>query len=147
TTANTINVNVLSTAAFKSFIGELGGAGTFDDVGIDTTDSRQIVAVDNVVSNIATLLATNEVSSATTLAEILSEVEPLIAPVVTQEVENIKNSVTSTAVELVRDDGGMHVFNSGSNGITYQSLVDSTLTNQRYHGSSFVPSEADNQNK
>lgn len=137
--ANTLDVDVLSTAAFNSLISELGGAGSFEDAGVDAKDAQNLTAINHVMTNIAILLTEQGVPSGSGLTEILAKIELLVAPLITEEVVNIKNPATITALDLVRDRGGMHIFNSDNQGITYRAVVGSTVTDQRYSGNAFVP--------
>src|SRR5690606_2365252 len=91
------------------------------------------------MTNMTILLEEQEEPGGSMLPEILDNAESLVAPLVEQEVVNIKNPTTNTALELVRDGGGMHINNSDYYGITYRVVVRSTVTDQRYSGSDFVP--------
>src|SRR5690606_22611114 len=68
-TADTITVSPFSTVAFNAFVEELGGSGTFESANINPQDPTQIIAVNNVMTNIAALLAGQNFSE-TTLAEL-----------------------------------------------------------------------------
>lgn len=137
--ANTLDVDVLSTAAFNSLISELGGVGSFEDAGVDAKDTQNLTAINHVMTNIAILLTEQGVPSGSDLTEILAQIELLVTPLITEEVVNIKNPASITALDLVRDGGGMHIFNSDNDGVTYRAVVGSTVTDQRYSGNAFVP--------
>jgi len=135
--AESITVSPASTVAFDNFVEELGGSGTFEDADINPRDPEQISAVDNVMTNIAALLAEQDFS-ASTLAEILEKIAAIIAPVIAQEVNNVKNPVTSTAAELIRDGGGMYNISSRWGGIIYTALVGDTASYAYFDNGEFV---------
>jgi hypothetical protein len=135
--AETLTVSPFSTVAFNNFVEGLGGAGTFESANIDPRDPAQITAVDNVMTNIAALLASQNFSEST-LAELLSAIELIIAPVIEQEVINIQNPVVATAVELIRDNGGMYNFSSRWEGIIYTALVGNTTSYGFYENGKFA---------
>ncbi len=139
--AESITVSPSSTVAFNNFVEELGGSGTFESVNINPQDPAQINAIDNIMTNIAALLADQEFSEST-LADLLNTIKEIISPVIEQEVNNIQNPIAGTAVELIRDGGGLHNITSRFQGILYTALVGDTTSYSYYDNGEFVPRES-----
>lgn len=110
TTAETVDIDVGSTAAFKNFIEELGGTGTFQSLNIDPTDTQQIKAVENLVNNIQVVVADQTLTDYSNVADALAAIKSTVNDTVKQEVINVKNPATGTAVTLLRDEGGLYWF-------------------------------------
>jgi len=137
-TAAKVDLDIGSTSAYKNLIVELGGTGTFQSQAIDPASAAQIAAVDNIVNNVQLSVAEQDLTSTTKVSEALAVVQSPVATIIKQEVVNLKNTTEGTAVGLVRDDGGLHIFYNDEGNILHESLVGTTSLNEKYDGAKFV---------
>lgn len=139
--ANTLDVDVLSTAAFNSLINELGGAGSFEDAGVDAKDAQNLTAVNQVVTDIAILHATQDVPTGLNLSEILANLEVLVAPVVAQGAFDMRFPLQPPSITaLMRDNMGLRVFNSDAQGMTCDLATNNGWIS-RFQGNTFAVDE------
>jgi len=123
TTAESVDIDVGSTAAFKNFIEELGGSGTFESKSIDPQDTLQIKAVENLVNNIQVVVADQALTGYSNVSEALAAIKSTVTDTVKQEVENVKKPADGTAVTLIRDEGGLFWFEGNDfNEIAYGGI-------------------------
>jgi hypothetical protein len=140
TTDTRIEINVGSTAAYKNFISELGGIGSFTSVNIDPNNLEKIRAIENLVDNVQEIIDSRFNISDDTLEEALAAVKIKVIAIAKQEIQNINKSTTGTVVNLIRDEGGMYVYDASTpSDIGYDAYVGMMEeTRYDYNGSAFV---------
>jgi len=144
TTAEVVDIDVGSTSAYNNLITELGGTGTFASQGVDPADSKNVAAVENLVNSVQIIVAEEDLSGKTTVAAALAVVEEPVKVAVKQEVVNIKNSVTTTAVSLIRDEGGLFWYNGEAGDLARGTLIGmATVTQEKYENNKFVAKPLD----
>ena len=144
-TSDTVDIDIGSTSAYKNFIQELGGSGTFQSQGIDPKSVAQIAAVENLVNNVQEKLADQDFTGKTSVLAALTAVQDWIKTIVAQEALNVKTPATGNMVTLFRDEGGLHWFDTdtydatGKEAIIHGALVGLALeTREHYNGTGFV---------
>lgn len=130
TTEENLDVGIASTAAFKTFIDELGGTGTFESLNIDPKDAAQVQVLQDLVDNIQENIENQTFTGFSTVEAAVTSIKTIVTDVVKQEVLNIKNPTQSTLVSAIQSEGGLHWYESdddddGSRKIYHGSLIGS----------------------
>ncbi|MES2675422.1 MAG: hypothetical protein V4660_14365 [Pseudomonadota bacterium] len=137
-TASYIDVDVASTSAYKNFMLALGGLGTFSSVDVDPVSSEKINALENLIDNIQDIVNDDYYFVTDTLDTALTKINTRVVAIVKQEILNLKSPVTGSAVNLIRDDGGMHFYDASEEPISFQSLIGtSPLLDYEYVNGAF----------
>lgn len=123
TTEENLDVGIASTAAFKTFIDELGGTGTFESLNIDPKDSAQVQVLQDLVDNIQENIENQAFTGFSTVEAAVASIKTIVTEVVKQEVLNIKNPTQSTLVSAIQSEGGLHWYESDDDDMTHGSLI------------------------
>lgn len=139
TTDEALDVGIGSTAAFKTYIDELGGTGSFASLNIDPQDTKQVTLLKELVSNIQSNIEGQEFSGSGTLEDAVASIKSIVVEVVKQEVLNIKNPTDSTLVSAIQSEGGLHWYEEDDDGMTRGSLIGTDPAKDYiYNGVAFV---------
>jgi len=125
TTEQNLDVGIASTAAFKTFIDELGGTGTFASLNIDPTDAAQVTLLKDLVGNIQESIENQVFTGFSTVEAAVASIQTVVTEVVKQEVLNIKNPTQSNLVSAIQSEGGLHWYETDDDDMTYVSLTGS----------------------
>lgn len=138
TTGENLEVGIGSTAAFKTFIDELGGTGTFASLNIDPQDTKQVTLLKELVSNIQGAIEDQDFAGSGTVEDAVATIKATVVEVVKQEVLNIKNPSASTLASAMQAEGGLHWYEEDDDGIMHGALIGSAASQDYiYNGVAF----------
>jgi hypothetical protein len=149
TTEVDLELDIASTAAFKSFINELGGTGTFESLNIDPKNAAQVTLLKDLVDAIQENIENQTFTGFNTVEAAVASIKTVVAEVVKQEVLNIKNPAQGTLVTAIDAEGGLHFYEidedeDGNEKVSYNALIGTApIKDYRFNGAEFKEEPAD----
>lgn len=108
TTDENLELDIASTAAYENFLDELGGAGTFASLNINTSDSNQLASLKGLIETVKQVVESEVFTGYTSVTDALAAIQTSVTEIVKVEADNIKNPAEGTMATMVANEGGIH---------------------------------------
>lgn len=144
TTGEDLDVSLASTAAYQSFVDELGGEGTFADLDLDVNDPAQLAVLQNLIQTVSEVLEEQVFVGAASITAALAQVQQQVSGIVEVEASNIQSRLDPAETTLVSgiEAGGVYWFESYEPSEVYYggfAAINTPEQEQYYDGNQFQP--------
>lgn len=107
TTGAELDLGLGSTAAFKGFIQQLGGRGTFADLNLDIDSPGSLITLQSLVDNIQLAIEDISFTNYATIDEAIQAIQATAEAIAKEEVLNIQNTINANLADAMLNESGI----------------------------------------
>lgn len=125
-TNHNISLSLFTTAAYNSYLTELGGQGTFTEAKVNVTDTKQLQQLQYLIKNANDYIHDTDYLGYGLIEDQLLAINTQIGALVKQSLYNSAHSTQGSVVDLV-SNGGMYLYSADQDALNFQEMTYSIL--------------------